>query len=265
MIRRADKYFSIFKIQLETRLAYPLDLATQSLTIVIFMWVFVQLWRTTYASAGQSSIGGLTLRETLWYLMLAETIMVSKPRLSRRIAEMVKDGSIAYLLNKPYNFLLYQVSLGLGDSLVHGIFNALAGGAIVWLLLGPPPDPRGWPLALICVLLAWLLDFYISILIGLSAFVAEEVSAFEWIYSKLLLLIGGVLIPLDFFPSWLRSAAQSLPFAYTIYAPARLFVDPQIPRFLATLGGQAAWLLVLGCLVWLAYRAAAGRLSVNGG
>lgn len=67
----------------------------------------MQLWRTTYRSAGTESIGGLTLRETLWYLMMAETIMLSKPRVSRTIAESVLDGSIAYLLNKPYNYLLY--------------------------------------------------------------------------------------------------------------------------------------------------------------
>ena len=40
------------------------------------------------------------------------------PRSVITIAAAVKDGSIAYLLNKPYNFLLYQVSVGLGDSVL---------------------------------------------------------------------------------------------------------------------------------------------------
>ncbi|MEZ4663706.1 MAG: hypothetical protein R2911_39740 [Caldilineaceae bacterium] len=30
----------------------------------------------------------------------------------------VRDGSIAYLLSKPYNYIVYQCSIGLGDSLL---------------------------------------------------------------------------------------------------------------------------------------------------
>jgi len=265
MLRSISKYLSIFIIQVTNRLAYPGDLAAQSLSIVLFMWIFMQLWRTTYRSTGTESINGLTLQETLWYLMMAETIMLSKPRVSRTIAESVRDGSIAYLLNKPYNYLLYQVSIGLGDSLTHLIFNIAFGGIVVWLLVGPPPDPRGWPMVFLTMIVAWLLDFCVNALIGLAAFVTEEVSAFEWIYSKFLLLLGGILIPLDFFPTWLRTIAQALPFAYMIYGPARLFVDPEIPRFLSLLFGQLLWLSIFGLVVILVYKRGVSRLSINGG
>ena len=33
-----------------------------------------------------------------------------------------------------------------------------------------------------------------------------------------------MLIPLDFFPAWLRNVSLILPFNYMMYAPARLFV-----------------------------------------
>ncbi|MEZ4636837.1 MAG: hypothetical protein R2856_18095 [Caldilineaceae bacterium] len=55
--------------------------------------------------------------------------------------------------------------------------NAAAGSALIWWLVGPPPPVQGWLLASVAVLLAWFLDFCIASLIGLSAFVAEEVSA----------------------------------------------------------------------------------------
>ncbi len=259
------KYWAIFKTQLTNRMAYAGDLATQSLSILLFLWIFLQLWRTTYSAVGSQTIAGLTLSDTLWYLMLAETITLSKPRLSRAITGAVKDGSVAYLLNKPYNFLLYHLSIGLGDGLMQMIFNILAGGTLVWLLIGPPPDPRGWPLVLVGIVFAWLIDFCINALIGLSAFVTEETSAFEWIYSKVLFLLGGLLIPLDFFPPWLRSIAQATPFAYTLYGPARLFVDPSLERFYALVLGQLTWLAVLGLIVTLAYRKSIAWLAINGG
>jgi ABC-2 type transport system permease protein len=238
------KYWAIFKTQLRTAWRYFGDLAAPGFSILLFLWIFLQLWSTTYAAMGTQTINGLTLNDTMWYLMLAETITLSKPRLSRQITAAVKDGSVAYLLNKPYNFLLYHLSMGFGDGLMQMTFNILAGGALVWLLVSPPPDPRGWPMVLVSILFAWLIDFCINALIGLSAFITEETSAFEWIYSKLLFLLGGLLIPLDFFPPWLQSIAKVTPCLYHLRS-ARLFVD--LPRTICRSNHrQLIWLAVLG-------------------
>lgn len=259
------KYFAIFKAQLSDRLAYPLDLATQSLTIILFMWIFLQLWKATYSSTGQQVIAGLTLRDTIWYFMAAEMIMVSSPRVFRTISDAVKDGSIAYLLNKPYDFILYHASTGLGDLIARLTFNLLVGGTFTWLLVGPPPAPSALPGLLVAYLFAWSISFCTSALIGLAAFVTEEVAPFDWIYSKFLLVAGGVLIPLDFFPDWLRRICEALPFAYTIYAPARFFIDPSPERFGSLMLGQIAWLTVFATLLTLAYRRGLGWLNINGG
>jgi ABC-2 type transport system permease protein len=259
------KYWAIFRTQLQNSFAYPLDLLGRSLSILLFMWVFVNLWRVTYGAVGEESIAGLTLRDTLWYLLMAEAVLLSKPDLSRSISEAVKDGSIAYLLNKPFNFILYQFAIGLGDSLLSFVSNAVIGSALLWWLVGPPPTLLGWPVVLLAVLLAWLLDFCISAMIGLSAFLAEEVSAFRWIYQKLVFILGGLLIPIDFFPEWLQRISFSLPFAWTVYGPARLFVDPTWERFVNVVAAQAIWLLVLGGLLILFYRWAVTRLTINGG
>jgi ABC-2 type transport system permease protein len=265
--RSLTKYGSIFKTQMLNQMTYAGDLAARSLTIVLFMWIFFQLWRVTYSSSGtgSQSIAGLTLRDTLWYLMLAETIMLSRTTTWRDISDAVKDGSIAYLLNKPFNFLLYQASVSLGSSLWQMLFNALAGGAVVWLLVGPPPSPAGWPLVAAVVLLAWAIDFCLSALIGLAAFVTEDVSAFNWIYTKFQLVLGGVLIPLDFYPEWLQQITRYLPYAYTIYGPARLFVDPALERFTGLVLGQALWLAGMGLLLALVYRRCVSWLNINGG
>ena len=176
-----------------------------------------------------------------------------------------KDGSVAYLLNKPFNFILYHFAAGLGDSVLAFGGNLIIGGAVVWLMVGSPPGITGWLLASIAVVLAWLLDFCFSALIGLSAFVVEDSKAFRWIYQKFLLLLGGVLIPLDFFPAWLQTISLNLPFAWIIYGPARLFVDPSLARLGNVLMQQGIWLAVVGGTVWLLYRRAVTRLVINGG
>ena len=261
----AGKYWAIFRTQLVNSLAYPMDLLGRSLLIVLFMWIFMNLWRVAYGATGARSIAGLTLADTMWYLMMAEAVMLSKRDLSETISEQVKDGSVAYLLNKPFNFIFYHFAAGLGDTILAFGANLVIGSAVVWLMAGPPPGPAGWLLAAVAVLFAWLLDFCFSALIGLSAFVVEDSNAFRWIYQKFLLVLGGLLIPLDFFPAWLQKIALNLPFAWIIYGPARLFVDPSLARFGAVLMQQGIWLAVIGGAVWLCYRRAVARLVINGG
>jgi ABC-2 type transport system permease protein len=264
-MRALAKYYAIIRIQIINSAAYPLDLVTRSLMIVIFMYIFMALWDTTFRAMGQSTIAGLTLNATMWYFMMAETIVLSKPRLTNSIAEQVKDGSIAYLLNKPYDFLLYQFSVAFGDGLTRMIFNMIAGGAIVWWMAGPPPHLSGLPLVLIALILGWMIDCVLTAMIGLAAFVTEDVAAFDWIYLKFVLILGGTLIPLDFLPDWLRNIAQALPFAYATYGPARLFVSPELERFVLLVAGQLVWLALLGSILVLVYRRGVTRLTINGG
>jgi ABC-2 type transport system ATP-binding protein len=115
------------------------------------------------------------------------------------------------------------------------------------------------------VLAAWAIDFCMNAMIGLLAFVTEEVSAFEWVYTKLMMILGGLLFPLDFFPDWLRSVSACLPFAYTLYGPARCFVGSGSVPFVELFVGQALWLAALGGLLTVFYRRSILRLSINGG
>src|SRR5512136_595066 len=153
------KYFAIFKTNLQNSLAYPAELATRSAMILLFMWIFYQLWRVTFAASGKEILNGLSLRDMMWYLLLAETLELGRPRLARVISQQVKDGSIAYLLNKPYDFMLYQLSIGLGESLPRMGILFIVGGALVWAMAGSPPNLQNWPLAFLALSGAWLLHF----------------------------------------------------------------------------------------------------------
>lgn len=263
--RRVNKYWAIFKTQITNQFTYPADIFSRSVMIVLFMWIFTQLWRTTYGASGTNEISGLSLNDTIWYLLIAETIILSQPSVAIPISTAVKDGSIAYLLSKPYNFLLYQLSIGLGDSLILLITNALAGGCIVWIIVGPPPHINKLPLTILAIGLAILINFCFNALIGLLAFITEEVSAFQWIYSKFVLIFGGVLIPLDFFPDWLQKIAKLLPFAQITYGPARLFIDPELSRFLNLIAFQALWLILLSAILIFVYKKGTAWLAINGG
>jgi len=259
------KYTAIFRITLINSLAYPGELIGRSLMIIPFMWIFYQLWKVTFSAAGTDTINGMTLYSTMWYLMMAETIELSRPQLARTISDNVKDGSIAYILNKPYSFLLYQFSNSMGETIFRAVMNALFGGLIIWWLVGPPPELMGWGFAILAVFGTWVMNFCITCLIGLSAFLVEEISPFMWIYQKFVFILGGFLIPLDFYPTWLQSIAKALPFAYMVYGPSKLFIAPSLELFINIFSLQIVWSVVLGSILILAYKRGVAYLTVNGG
>lgn len=259
------KYFSILSMQIINSLAYPGDFVGRSVSIATFIFVFAGLWGTTYALAGTDTINGLTVHNMIWYFMMAETLELGRPRINRTISEQVKNGEVAYILNKPYNFILYHFSAGLGDGIVRMTLNLLVGSAVAWILAGAPPPLLGWLMAFVTLIGAWILHFCFMALIGLAAFVVEETNSFELIYQKFVFILGGFLIPLDMFPTWLQKLAYALPFPYMMYAPARLFVKPDMDLFWQMLTGQILWVIVFIALLSFVYQRSERFLTINGG
>jgi ABC-2 type transport system permease protein len=260
-----QKYWAIFQITMLNSLAYPGELVGRSLMIIPFMWIFYQLWNVTFHAAGTDVINGMTIPGTLWYLMMAETIELSRPALARTISDNVKDGSIAYLLSKPYNFLLYQFSNSMGETFFRTLVNAALGSLMVWWMVGPHPAPRGWLFVIPAILGTWILNFCITCLIGLSAFLVEDVAPFVWIYQKFVFILGGFLVPLDFYPNWLQVIAKVLPFSAMIYGPSKLFIQPTWELFGQVMLSQVVWIITLGTTLAIAFRRGVTYLTVNGG
>src|SRR5262245_30025244 len=108
------KYLSILNMQIINNLAYPGDFLGRSISIAVFLFIFAGLCGTTFSISNMDVINGLTFTNLIWYQMMAETLELGRPRINRTISEQVKNGEVAYILNKPYNFILYHFSAGLG-------------------------------------------------------------------------------------------------------------------------------------------------------
>jgi ABC-2 type transport system permease protein len=191
------------------------------------------------------------------------------------------------------SYPFFQVANSLGNSFPRFLLNLLTAAVVVSLGIGrvpvlPAPACPGFAVqsgvaqaqvsgaegagslpGLITFLgmaaLALLLDALIAVLIGLAAFWIEEIAPLFWIYQKLLFTVGGMFLPLEMFPRWLRSAVRWLPFQLITYAPARAFVafDPDL--VLRAMLGQVAYIVLLSALIALTWQQAQRRLVVHGG
>src|SRR5207245_7380168 len=55
-----------------------------------------------------------------------------------------------------------------------------------------------------------------------ASFWIRDARSTWFLYHKLVFVLGGMLLPLQVLPAWLRTIAECLPFVAMAYAPARL-------------------------------------------
>jgi ABC-2 type transport system permease protein len=264
--RRAGKYLAIMRMSMSNQFAYIGESLVRSIFLVLIIYVFVQLWTLTYGVLGRERIGEYSLAQMIWYFAFAEAILMSVPLLRRKVDEEVKSGELAYRLAKPYSYIFYLAADYFGEWLARFVLNLAIGSALAFILIGPIPFSL-WGIASAFVVLAGavVLDFLGAASIGLLAFWIEDTAPLSLIYRRLVMLLGGMMIPLDVFPEPLSSIAQSLPFAYMVYGPARQWVSPSEAFFWELLPKLAISLAVGVGIVFLLFRAGQRNVTVNGG
>ena len=260
------KYIAVLRVSVANNLAYIYEVLFRSFFLVVLIFVFGQLWKTTYSARGVSLLGGFSMNAMIWYLAAAETIATSVPPLTRRIDEDVRSGRLAYLLGRPNSYVFYNFAQYLGERLVRFCLNGVVAAVMALLIVGPPHftwmGVLAWPLV---TFLALCIDFAAYFAIGLLAFWTEDTNSFTIIYSRLALVLGGVLVPLEVFPQPLRGFAQALPFSAILYGPARTLVHFDPAAFGGLLRQQAITLGAACLVVGAIYRVAIRRVNINGG
>ncbi|ERI93796.1 hypothetical protein HMPREF1982_01559 [Clostridiales bacterium oral taxon 876 str. F0540] len=260
------KYMEVSKITMSNSLVYFWNFLSKNLFFVFIMFIYLMLWRNIYGQKG-GTIGGLSINKMIWYLVVTELVTLSRTDIHSQVNEDVKTGNIAYLLNKPYNYVLYCFSYFAGEIGIKLVTNAIAGIAVGLIYVGTLENFNFiyFPLILLSILAGCTINFFIYIILALTSFWFEENSAFFWIYSKLVFTLGGMLMPIDMFPNWLQSVAKYMPFAYVTYVPAKLAVDFSLTSFLSQFSVQLIYLGVFFTLAMALYRKGARNLNVNGG
>jgi len=264
--RRGGKYAAIWRMSMANHFAYIGEALLRSIFLVLIIFIFVQLWTTTYSVLGTNTIGIYTLPQMVWYFAFAEAIMTSVPLLRRKVDEDVKSGDLAYKLSKPYNYLLYLAADYFGELIARFAIGFVVANGLALLMVGPIPfSAEGVLSTLVLLTGAMVLDFLCGLAVSLLAFWVEDTSSFGLIYRRLVMLLGGMMIPLDVFPEPLSSIARALPFSYMVYGPSRQWVSPSMDFFLEALPRLVISIVMALGIVLLMFRAGQRNVTVNGG
>jgi len=246
--------------------AYPW--ATYAGTFTNTIFGFLQAYILLAVYHHRTHVGGYSARDTVTYVWLAQCMIMTVYIFGwQELALRIRDGSIATDLSRPIDPQRYWLAFDLGRAPYHFLFRGIPPflvGAFVFELHYPSPlDAAGF---LLSVALAVVVSLGLRFLYNAAAFWLLDIRGVMTVVLTLSIFFSGMILPLAFFPSWLRTLAHTLPFASIMQTPIDVWLGKETGAGLAALlAQQVLWAVVLLGLGRLALRAGARRLVVQGG
>jgi ABC-2 type transport system permease protein len=260
-------YWSIFVISMQQSIAYRGRTFLNLLVNLVWVLMLYYLWKTIYS--GTSSIEGFDWIQMRTYILLsyAINILLSWSN-ANRIASTIRTGEIVQDLMRPMDFLTMQLALTGGASVVEGGLSATITFVLGFLISGILPPVSLQALFLFCasLLIGFLIKFLVNFITSLFSFWTISSMGLFWAQTAILNLFSGMLIPIAFFPDWLRGVTGWLPFQGIIYTPVMIYLGKLDGiELLMAIGFQLGWVLILWVISRLFWKKAFRALEIQGG
>lgn len=263
------KYFAVLKTSFKQESKTVANSISAVFSFFVIIYIFRELWGYIYGGNNNGNlINGYSFEMMLWYMIMAEALLyaISSKSVTRAFSNDIKSGKVAYQLNKPYNYFLYQVFSQCGVFLWSLIFIVPAGIVMGLVLVGPI---NGFNVLyvlpiLLSLLLATLLTCLAYGIVGLLSFWIEEATPFTWIVQKFL-MIFGLFFPPEFFPTWLQPIINYSPVFAMMSGPCKLLANFSWDLFLSVSVSQLAYTVLAFALGLVIYKLGTKKVNMNGG
>jgi len=261
------KYMVIYRSVLMENLQYILNIVMGFISYFIIIFIQIQLWDYMYDSP-EALIAGYTKTQMIWYIMITETIWFGTrtATITRQVSADIKGGNIAYLVNKPYHYVLYILAKYTGEWNIRLPMYALLAVFLGITMVGGLPafGVTGFLLSVPSVVLGITIQAVFKLCISLFSFWIEDSNPFQWLYDKLILVVGTIF-PIEIFPETLQHVLKLTPIYTVCYGPAKLLVDFSMAKCLEIYLAQLLYLAAGLGLMFFLYRKGVKKLYVNGG
>jgi ABC-2 type transport system permease protein len=233
----------------------------------VFGLILASVYRGFFASrSGSGAVQGFDLAEMQTYIWMSQSLIGVIALWSwYDIARSVQSGEIVTDLMRPIDYYGFWLSRDVGRAasqvLMRGIPTLIAGALLFDLKL--PSTVSRWFEFVVCVLMAVLVSFAVRFIVNISAVWLTDVLGIAMITMVAVNFFSGFLVPIAFFPDWLETIANLLPFRAMITAPVTVGLGQS--SFWPTAGLQLFWVVVMTLLAYWMLTRAARRLEIYGG
>lgn len=223
------------------------------------------IWKAVYS--GNSVLNGMELSQILTYFGVTALIgYLTMDFADWNLQMLVRTGKFLTFALRPVHHRFFALSQKIGHRILGFLFEFLPCLFIFVFIfkVNMIPASPGW--TVLSIVLAFLMNFYLNYIIGMTAFWLVQSTSIRRVYQLLLGIFSGGLIPLVFFPVYLQKLLFFLPFQYVSYVPTMVFtgkyslagIKMGIPEIV---GIQAAAVLLAALASEAVYRASMKRFT----
>ncbi len=269
---KVKTYLPFSKSIIQGRIAYRINSWMYTIGGLASTFVAFYLWRAIFLNSSNKMIAGFSIRDMIVYVFIsAITARLISNGVDGDIGEEVKQGSIAINLIRPINYHIRLLFESFGNLLYQFIFV----GIPIWLCLTiflyvtkrqMPPNLMTILLYFISLMMSFLVLFLFNCCFGLLAFYVTNLWGFRNMKGAILGFFSGQLIPLAFFPGWLQTILNFVPFGAINYTPVMIYLEKLSGyKAIEAIAVQIVWIIILFFLNKFVWNKAINRLTILGG
>ncbi len=260
-------YLAMGRVAFLQILAYRLRYFTGIITYLVNVTVYYFIWKALYHQGGE--IQGFRFGQMITYVAVGWIIRTFYfNNIDREMANDIQNGYIASKLSRPINYQWMQISQAAGESFFRILFFTIPTGMVIVFIypVEMPASIGQFFFFLISMLLAFFIFAAFNFLVGTCGIYLQSILGLIRAKYFLVEILSGLIIPISFFPAWVRSISSCLPFQHISFSPLMIYMGKVSGRQLAeTLIIEVAWCVVLLFLGHVFWRKAANKLVVQGG
>lgn len=246
--------------------AYPWATAAGVFTNTIFG--FIQAYILLAVFHNRPHVGNYDASDAVTYVWLAQALIMTVYAFGwTELALRIRDGSIATDLSRPLDPQRYWLAFDLGRAPFHLIFRGVLPFAIGASLFDLRyPSPLELAAFFVSVVLAVVVSLGFRFLYNSAAFWLVDIRGVVTLSLTVSLFFSGMILPLTFFPSWLRTIAHALPFSSIVQTPIDIWLGKHHgPELLGIMALQLVWAVVLLALGRVTLQLGTRKLVIQGG
>lgn len=247
---------------------YRAATAAGAITNSVFGVVRASILLAAIASAG-GVLTGFDARQAATFAFASQALMTPVMLFGwTDLADRIRTGDIAVDLSRPADLQLSWLASDLGRAAYQLLPRGLPPLAVGALFFGltMPTSALPYVLAALSVPLAVALSFACRFLTSLAAFWLLDLRGVLTLYMVVANVFSGLIIPVPWFPDWLRTIAGLTPFPSVLQVPVDV-LSGRVTGWSAVTAVcvQALWLVGVLALGRVVLSRATRRLVVQGG
>jgi len=234
------------------------------------VYFIVQYFIWTAVYSGGSTLNGIEYSQMIRYFGVTALIgYLTMDFADWNLSMLIRTGKFLTFALRPLNHRFFALSQKIGHRTLGFIVEFIPCILIFIFLFKVDMKPASLPWTLLSIALAFFMNFFVNYCLGMASFWIVQSEGIRLVYSLLGGVFSGMLIPLVFFPKPLQTLQFFLPFQYTSYVPAMVFlgnyslgdVHLSIPAVVAV---QSAAVLIAFIVSELLYKAAMKQFTAVG-